>query len=536
MKQCRIYFILLFLLPFIKVAGQTVSIPDANLKAFILEKFPAVLDSSQNLKIADAAQIPGTFNCSGRNIKNAEGIQYFTNVYEINLSNNQLSFLPEMPSLPKLMYLSVSDNQIYTLPSLDGLKGLIFLDVRRNKLKTLPDLSKNVALNHLNVHSNEIEILPNLDALVNLTYLNVALNKLIRLPDLRHQSNLTSLICWENELEELPSLDQLNNLILLDASKNKITRLPPFSSESKIENLYIDRNIMDSLPDFSVYKHLKTVRLYGNRLTFQDIVPLTSIDNFDTIFLVTPQTILKVGKNIDVLETEKVILKTGIDTAISGVIYEWICNGQMIRSSSEDTISASTVITANTGYYYCNIIHPAFPGLVLQTDSFFVKVLPCINLSDFSTIVTSTTCMKAGSLIVSAYNQPYSNLFYILTSISTGKIFTSSNGVFKDLNEPEYRLTVKAGNNCSKQLSNTIYIPKENCKDVFITPNGDGVDDTFFFPQTGTATITDKWGDLVKTFSIPGEWNGTGDSGIVSPGLYLVKINNGEVIKISVVY
>ncbi len=536
MKQYRIYFILLFLIPFVEVAGQTVSIPDANLKAFILEKFPAVLDASQNLKIADAAHISGTFNCSGRNIKNAEGIQYFTNVYEINLSNNQLTFLPEMPSLPKLMYLSVSDNQIYTLPSLDGLKGLTLLDVRRNKLKSLPDLSENVALNYLNVHSNEIETLPSLDALANLTYLNVAINKLTHLPDLSNQTNLTSLICWENELEELPSLDQLNNLILLDAAKNKITRLSSFSSESKIENIYIDRNLLDSLPDFSICKHLKTVRIYHNRLTFEDIVPLTSIDNYATIFLVEPQAIQKVGKNIDVLETEKVILKTGIDTVVSGVVYQWKYNGQMIRSSSQDTISASTGIADNEGYYYCSITHPAFPELVLQTDSFFVRVLPCINLSGFSTIVTSTTCMKAGSLVVSAFNQPHSNLLYTLTSISTGKIFTSSNGVFKDLNEPEYRLTVKAGN-CSKQLPHIIYIPKEKCEDVFITPNGDGVDDTFFFTQTGTATVTDKWGNLVKTFTIPGEWNGTGDSGTVSPGIYLVKINKeGEVIKITVAY
>lgn len=54
-------------------------------------------------------------------------------------------------------------------------------------------------------------------------------------------------------------------------------------------------------------------------------------------------------------------------------------------------------------------------------------------------------------------------------------------GQFVNLEDLEYKLTVSAPNGCSYSIPNTIEIPREDCKQPVLTPNGDGVDDNYFF-------------------------------------------------------
>ncbi|HTF80786.1 MAG TPA: hypothetical protein VL947_03640, partial [Cytophagales bacterium] len=450
----RIAVIILIFISLWVASAQTVSVPDQNLKSCLIQKYPKAFDASQNLIIAEASKIPDPIGCPNRNIKNAEGLQYFTNIAEIDLSKNQLTFLPELSGLTKLVILNVSENQIVALPELKNLGNLSHLDVRRNLMKTLPELPLN--LFHLNANTNQLDTFPPLDALVKLNYLNVAENKLRYLPGLDKLTALTTLICWGNTLKELAPLHGLNQLMLLDASRNHLTHMPALSTLSKIENIYMDRNQLTTVPDLSICKSLKKVRLYGNKLTFEDLVPLASIKRYDTILTLSPQSKLMVGKVLEVGETHKALLKTGIDTNVSGIEYDWFFNGTPYRSSTFDTLSPATSSVSNTGYYYCKISHPSFPELSLVTDSFHVKVLPCINVSGFSTTVTASNCLQPGSLKIDAHHQPTKDLQYSLKSTNSGKLLSSSTGIFKNLTEVEYTLAVQAGKSCIKELPDKV--------------------------------------------------------------------------------
>lgn len=537
MKVRYTLLVLSMLLSVLEGVGQTVSVPDANFKACLLEKHPGTLDAGQNLIISEAANVTGVLSCSNRQIQNAEGIQYFQNVTEINLADNNLSMIPQISSMNNLRILTLSNNNLEVLPPLNGLGNLTELHLSRNNLRTLPDLSGNGGLVSINAHSNQIESLPNLDALVNLSYLNLGINKLTSLPELNSLTSIRELRLWRNDLVELPSMENLNELHYLDASTNQINKFPSFSATSNIRTIFLERNSLTELPDFSIYDHLQRVRVYDNNLTFEDLVPLTFITGYDTTFPASPQSRIKVGKSYQILEGKELLLSAGVDHNVEGANFQWIYNGKTVKNSPEDFLLAATESVSHSGFYYIQITHPDFPDLVLQTDSFYVNVLPCINLSGFSTVVSSTTCVTAGSLTIKTSNQPQSNLTYELKSQVSGKVFESDNGIFKDLNEPEYRLIVKAGEKCIKEYPDKINIPVQKCDDVFITPNGDGVDDNYFFSDSGTAKITDKFGNLIRTIAIPGFWDGTGNSGIVPPGVYIININEGEtVIKLSVVY
>ena len=64
-----------------------VEIPDANFKAYLLEKFDKNKDG--NISLAEAKAVK-EINCSGRNIESLSGIERFSNLLVLDCSNNQL--------------------------------------------------------------------------------------------------------------------------------------------------------------------------------------------------------------------------------------------------------------------------------------------------------------------------------------------------------------------------------------------------------------------------------------------------------------
>lgn len=61
--------------------------------------------------------------------------------------------------------------------------------------------------------------------------------------------------------------------------------------------------------------------------------------------------------------------------------------------------------------------------------------------------------------------------------------------------------------------------------------------DTYLFIGKGSLSIYNKYGKEVKHTNLPYEWDGSGHSGLVQLGYYIVVINGGkDRIYISVLY
>lgn len=472
-----------------KVSAQTVSVPDTNLLNFLRISYPSAFDANKKLLIAEAAKIKGNIVLHNGNITNLDGIEHFTSVKSLDFGLNAISNIPILKS-DSLKILLLNSNQLANLPPLAGVPNLKELDLATNKLTTFPSLNKLVSLQKI--------------------------------------------ICMGNQLTTFPSVDSLKNLVALDISYNLLTEIPKTPKDNIIQTFNLNNNLIDKLPNSFIFPSLKKLFLYDNNLTFSELLKITSMPNYATLFSIFSQNQLRVGKKFRVKENEPFSLWTGIDAGIQNVTYELQLPNGKVASSSKDEFTIGNVSLSDSGFYTCQLRHPSFPNLILYTDSFYVKVIPCPNPSTFSFTSSSISCNKSGSLTIK--NLQSQSVSYILKNDISGASSVSSNGFFAGLSEPKYWLSFKNTSGC-ETAPIEVFIPKDECRQVLITPNGDGESDSYFFTQTGKVTIYDKRNSTIKTFSIPSEWDGSGKNGKVSPGYYIADINNGEeVMTISVVY
>ncbi|MCL2563807.1 MAG: S8 family serine peptidase [Oscillospiraceae bacterium] len=167
---------------------------------------------------ADVQGITG-LSLNSRYIANLSGLQFFTGLQTLSLSNNQITCI-DMSNSPQLTSLDVSSNQM-TKITVNNNAALTFLDASSNQLADI-DVSGNPALATLRVGAN---VLTSIDVTGNteLTLLNVYSNQLTEI-DVSNNTALTALAVSYNQLT---SLDVSNSpgLTTLYAEYNQLTTL-----------------------------------------------------------------------------------------------------------------------------------------------------------------------------------------------------------------------------------------------------------------------------------------------------------------------
>ena len=141
----------------------------------------------------------------------------------IDISDRDLTELPDLSRFKKLKQLYCGNNQLTSLPHLNN--NLEQLHCRNNQLTYLPPLNKN--LKHLSCHNNQLTFLPPLN---NLEHLYCYHNQLTYLPSLNDK--LWSLGCSYNKLTSLPNLN--DNLTTLFCYENPINEIIGTVTKRKI--------------------------------------------------------------------------------------------------------------------------------------------------------------------------------------------------------------------------------------------------------------------------------------------------------------
>lgn len=225
MKKSQYKKLTLFFLLIISCFGtkaQTyVTIPDANFAAWLNANYPSCMSGNQMDINCPGITNEDSLSILSQNISDLTGIEYFTGLAYLNCSDNPLTGLPGLPTLPpNLVKLYCYLNQLSSLPALPP--NLLVLYCTDNFLTSLPSFPST--LSGLYCSSNQLTVLPVLPN--SLKYLLCDDNQLTSLPPL--PSTLLYLYCQNNMLTTLPSLPDY--LSYFDCRNNNISCFPVFPS------------------------------------------------------------------------------------------------------------------------------------------------------------------------------------------------------------------------------------------------------------------------------------------------------------------
>ena len=162
------------LVSFLGNAQNFITINDNNFAAFLSRNFPNCMKENKLDTSCDIIRSTESLNLNGLQIENLEGIQAFLNLKSLECLENNLSYLPQLPS--NLVKLDCSMNQLSILPILPA--SLEELSCAVNKLTKLPNLPTSLKVLYCNF--NEITSLPTLPN--QLEYLACGSNKITCLP------------------------------------------------------------------------------------------------------------------------------------------------------------------------------------------------------------------------------------------------------------------------------------------------------------------------------------------------------------------
>lgn len=535
----KLFFHIVFILLSIIGYGQTVSIPDPAFLSFLKLNYPLTINASDKLIISSAAQVTGNISCGSLSIVNLEGIQYFSQVTKVSAINNNIVSLPSLLPMTALQTLHIYGNQISITPDFRGMVNLKTVLLYDNDLTQMPLFGNNPIIEEIIISKNSISSITSLSDVPSLLKLDIGENQLTVLPDLSFNVNLQELVCWSNQLTTLPSLTNLVNLTRLNAGRNKLTVFPDLSANTQLSILALDNNLLTVIPKNIIGSaSFTSVKLYNNYFTIQDLGPYAGILTASNIYTYVPM-LPQAGDTIDAYYNESVIIHSYVDNIVLNETYTWYEGITSIGSSFKDavTITQPSGVGITNRYIYAKITHPSLTSLVLVTDTFLVRFNPCPTSGNVTYTSDKKDCGNSGKIevMVQGYVAPQTS--YILTSTSFGTMEYSSLNKFIGLSDTAYALHVDFTSTCMLDYNTHLKMPQVDCNEAFMTPNNDGDMDTYFFPGKGTVIIYDKYGKEVKRASLPFEWDGSGNSGLVQPGYYIGVMNGGkDRMNISVLY
>ena len=216
---------------------------------------------------------------NGKKIQCLDGLEKFTRLKKLDLSNNNISDLTPLKGLIKLEILDLSENKITSIQSLEKLTNLKALEISNASIRDWRPLYNKSQLKCLYLESCNIKDLKPLESLFehlhnSLGYLSLRDNLITDIAPLSKLTNLLYIDLCENQITDVSPLQALSNPAIVDLSCNRIT---DFS--------YINRNISGSLTlDDNPITSLKPI----SKLTQQ---PDVSLQDMELTHKVTASTI-----------------------------------------------------------------------------------------------------------------------------------------------------------------------------------------------------------------------------------------------------
>lgn len=202
--------------------SPAIEFKDENLKKALLKTHIDITGDGE-ISIYEAERLKGWLELVECNISDITGLEYFDNIYYLDLSKNQIEDIDLLFEMDRLKYLIADGNRIQKINTLEQGKRLIYLDLWNNTIQSFTDIGKNSTIETLYIGKNPIMSL--------------------------------------NGLEYFPKLKKLV------ADKMKIDSLQGIESNIFLEYIRLSQNPFMEMPDLSVLKNMENLR-YINVYTY----------------------------------------------------------------------------------------------------------------------------------------------------------------------------------------------------------------------------------------------------------------------------
>ncbi|MCL2083471.1 MAG: leucine-rich repeat domain-containing protein [Oscillospiraceae bacterium] len=215
--------------------------PDKSLYTLVLQHLGK--DKGETFTKAEAAGLIGLYEHNSlfphdptrKKIKNLRGLEHFSGLKDLSLSNNSIKSLLPIKKLRNLEGLDVEENKLTNLKGIENLTKLTELNVAANKLTGVSEVKKLTKLKRLDANRNKITSFSGIEKLINLKSLHLGENRLTNLNGIKALTKLTSLSVYENNLTSVAGIENLTDLEILDLYFNNLKRLPNMRKLVKLD-------------------------------------------------------------------------------------------------------------------------------------------------------------------------------------------------------------------------------------------------------------------------------------------------------------
>jgi hypothetical protein len=134
-----------------------VAFPDPNLEAVVRIAVPQPTGPLSSVDLQNLTSISGF----GAGITNLSGLEWCTNLLELNLQGNSLTSLSSIAGLDRLRSVNLAGNKLTDISQLAGLTNLIELYVEQNRLTDVSVVTNLARLGYLDVRLNRLDTVNN---------------------------------------------------------------------------------------------------------------------------------------------------------------------------------------------------------------------------------------------------------------------------------------------------------------------------------------------------------------------------------------
>jgi Leucine-rich repeat (LRR) protein len=262
----------------IATADTIVNFPDPGLQQAIRE---AIGKPTGDIYQSDLAGLT-TLEAIQRGITDLTGIEWCTNLTELDLQGNRLADISKLSDLTNLTWLALGGNDIGNVSSLSNLDNLTLLSICGGKVSDVSPLSSLINLSTLGLDYNNVSNFSPITSLPNLEHLYLGGNHITDISSIGTLGNLTWLHLQDNSISDISILSSLTNLEQLYIYNNQISDISALAGLIGMKWLALGNNQISDVSPLSGLTNLFRVGLENNNIS--DISSLVGLINLDDNF------------------------------------------------------------------------------------------------------------------------------------------------------------------------------------------------------------------------------------------------------------